>query len=128
MTTDRRIDAKEIKKRKIIFVVVFCTLITSSAQFLLKRGLDQFSLSIPAVITNYNIILGFVAYGVGALLFMYALKHLDLSVAYPIMSLSFVWVSLISVWFLSETLILLQWMGVLSILAGVSLIGAGDAR
>jgi len=64
------------------------------------------------------------AYGLATLIYIPALRGGDLSVLYPIISLSFVAVSLLSVWLLKERMNLLKWIGIVLIIAGVSLIGA----
>ena len=47
------------------------------------------------------------------------LSKIDLSVAVPIASFSYILVALVSILFLHETIILLRWMGIFLILTGV---------
>lgn len=77
------------------------------------------------LITNYYLIAGFALYGLGALLLIVALKYGELSTLYPFIALGFIWVSIASIIFLSESMSFLKWGGVIFILAGVSLIGKG---
>ncbi|HLD04197.1 MAG TPA: EamA family transporter [Candidatus Nanoarchaeia archaeon] len=108
-----------------IFITLFCTLLTSLGQLLLKWGSSKLELSFWALVTNYYLIGGCIVYGVGAILLIVALKYGELSTLYPLIALSFVWVGLLSIYLLHEEVTLLNWMGIVSILGGVSSIGWG---
>jgi len=71
------------------------------------------------------LVLGFLAYGLAAVLFVIALRLGDLSLLYPVWSLSFVWITLVSVFFLGETVSVQNWLGIALIIAGISFIGFG---
>ena len=108
------------------FVLAFlCTVFISSAQLFLKLGADRIEPSFVLIITNVSIIIGFVLYAIGALVLVSALKHGDLSVVYPFLSLSFIWVALLSLIFLGEILLLMQWLGIFIIIIGVFFVGWG---
>lgn len=118
----------DLKKKKLssaIVIVIFCTIFTSLAQLFLKFGADKLELSFVGLITNLFLILGCVFYGIGAIILVLALKYGDLSVVYPFISLSFIWVALLSMIFLRESLALLQWVGILIIITGVSFVSWG---
>ena len=66
--------------------------------------------------------LGVGAYGLEILLYTLALQRLDLSVAFPIGSLCFVGVALLSKLVLGEAVGFRRWLGVGIILTGVSLL------
>lgn len=108
----------------IVLVIIF-TLFSTTAQFLYKRGAQDLSIDIIAIITNYNIIAGLFLYGCAAAILLFALKNAQLSVIYPFIALSFVWVALSAYFFLDETLSLITWAGILFIVVGVSLVGYG---
>ena len=112
---------------KAIFLVVLCTIMTSAGQVLWKLSTKNIN-SFFSAITNPLLILGFVCYGVGAVLLILALKRGNLSVLYPIVALSFVWVTIVSIFLFSENVNVYNWLGVLAILFGVSLIGYGSSR
>jgi uncharacterized membrane protein len=65
-------------------------------------------------------------YGVSTAMFIPALKGGELSVLYPLVALTYVWVSLLSVKFLNEKMNKMKWIGILLILFGVTLIGIGS--
>jgi len=99
------------------------------AQILYKIGSARLSLDIYSIITNVPIIAGLFLYFIGALLLVWALKKGDLSILYPFLALSYVWVPLFSMLLLPvpERMNLLKWSGVVVIMAGVSLIGIGSS-
>jgi len=55
-----------------------------------------------------------------------SLKYGELSVLYPIIALSFVWVNIISFELLGESLNTFKWAGVSLIIIGVTCIGFGS--
>jgi multidrug transporter EmrE-like cation transporter len=64
------------------------------------------------------IALGIAAYALEILLYTLALHRLDVSVAFPLGSLCFVGVAILSRWFLGEAVGKVRWLGVGCILAG----------
>lgn len=114
-----------MKKRiKNILLVIGATFFTTIAQFLFKLGSASFDLSFSGII-NFYIVPGFIAYGIAALLFIFALRDGELSVLYPIWSLSFVWITFVSLVFLNEIVTLIKWAGIFFIVAGISILGIG---
>lgn len=105
-------------------LTLLAVLVGAIGPILLKKGADQFSLNPKKLLRNKALIGGVFAYGLATLIYIPALRGGDLSVLYPIISLSFVAVSLLSVWLLKERMNLLKWIGIVLIIAGVSLIGA----
>ena len=112
----------EINKRTSVFLMLFCTLLTSIAQVFLKKG----AMLLPSFFTNWQLLIGCILYGTAAVIFIIALKGGELSVLYPIIATSYVWVNLLSGYYFNETITLLKWLGILSIVVGVSLIGRGS--
>jgi drug/metabolite transporter (DMT)-like permease len=104
--------------------MIVCTLVTSSAQLVYKHGLNQDILFKVFLF----IILGLALYGIGALLLTIALKGGDLSVLYPIIALSYVFVNIGSRLFFNEDITVLKWIGIIVIILGVSIIGYGGNR
>ena len=113
-----------VKNNKIaILIVITCTVLTSLGQLFLKKG--TYNISFEDIIYNYWLFAGLIMYSLGAVLFILALKFGDLSLVYPIISLSFVWVALLSFFFLNESLSVSKLTGIPLILTGVCLIGVG---
>jgi uncharacterized membrane protein len=110
-----------------ILLVIICTLFTASGQYFIKKGLSNAGAktSLLAYI-NMTMIGGLILYGLGALLLIWALRKGSLSVLYPLISLGFIWAALLGLSFLGETVSLLNWIGIVGIIMGVSIIGGSD--
>ena len=109
-----------------ILLVLITTIFTSTAQVFWKFGADRLVLTLMGIITNYHIWIGFFFYGIAAIILIFSLKHGELSVLYPVVATSYIWVSLLAVRFFGESITPLKWVGIASILFGISLIGFGS--
>jgi undecaprenyl phosphate-alpha-L-ara4N flippase subunit ArnE len=70
--------------------------------------------------------LGFVLYGIGAIVMLIAYKFGSLSVLQPMLSLNYVLSIILAATILNEKITLIKIIGVLVIILGVILIGGGD--
>tara|TARA_B100000315_G_C14250536_1_gene439551 strand:- start:31 stop:405 length:375 start_codon:yes stop_codon:yes gene_type:complete len=111
-----------------IGLVFMATLITSTAQIMYKMGADRLSLDVFSVLTNVPLFLGILLYLVAAGVLLLALKHGELSVLYPIVATSYIWVSLLSSRFFGEVINIYKWIGIIIIVIGVVLIGIGSKK
>ena len=109
-----------------MLLVLFTTLLTSSAQILYKLGIPSLEFTIKGIFTNYYLISGLVLYGIGAILIIISFRGGEVSVLYPIIATSYIWVSLLSVKFLGEAMNFFKWAGVIAIIGGIALIGLGS--
>ena len=107
-------------------LVLFTTLLTSSAQILWKKGSATLAFNILSIITNYYLIGGILLYVVGGTLLIISFRGGEVSVLYPIIATSYIWVSLLSVKFLGEQMNDFKWLGVAAIIAGIASIGYGS--
>jgi len=123
------------------FLLVFCcTLLAAAAQILVKRGAQQLGVHItlqqtvrnPAlffrfalsILTNVQLFAGYVLSGMNAALLTLALKGQELSRIYPIIALTFVWVTGLSlILFPAEHMNAYRGAGIILIVAGVSILG-----
>ncbi len=108
-----------------IISVMLATLLTATGQFLFKLGTANLTLGWD-LFQNWYLIGGFAIYGISAAILVISLKYGELSVLYPVISLSFVWVNIISFEFLGEELTSFKWAGVSLIILGVTCIGFGS--
>ena len=109
-----------------IGLVILATLIGAFAPILLKKAYAKKLSSVSALATNYYLFGGVALYAIGTVLFIPALKGGDLSVLYPFVALTYIWVSLLSVKFLGEKMNKYKWIGIALIIIGVSFIGIGS--
>ncbi len=110
-----------------IMLVILGTFIGMFAPVLLKKASGEFNRNLFQQLKNFNLILGLVLYVLSAIVFVIALRGGDLSLLYPLVSVSYVWVSLLSIKFLREKMNKYKWTGIAFIILGVSLIGLGSA-
>lgn len=115
----------EKKKLAIILVVIF-TLFTAFGQLLWKLSTKDLALSIKGTILNPFLVLGFIVYAIGSVIFIFALKKGDLSMVFPFISLSFIWVALLSIFFLNEAITITNWIGIILVIFGVSFVARGS--
>ena len=111
-------------KKQSIALVFICTILGAAAQILMKMGsthLDHFD--IMKVITNVPLFIGYALYGINTILLMFALRDGELSKLYPIIALTYVWVTVLSVYFFRESLSFWKVAGIAIIVAGVSVLG-----
>jgi len=106
-------------------IVALATLVGSSGALFFKLTSSKIEKNLFKLLKVPSLYLGFLFYGLSALLFVYGLRYGDLSALYPVAGLSYVWVSLLSVKFLNEKMNGYKWLGVCLILLGVIFIGLG---
>ncbi|MBI2145837.1 EamA family transporter [Candidatus Woesearchaeota archaeon] len=106
-------------------LVGISTLLGAIGALLFKISSTRITFNFVSLFRNVPIYFGIFLYGISALLFVYALRFGDLSSLYPIAGLSYVWVSLLSVFFLGERMNGYKWAGIASIMTAVVFIGIG---
>jgi len=108
-----------------IALVITAATLGSFGPILLKKASKDLTFNIKTIISNKYLLGGLVFYGIGTVLFIPALKGGELSVLYPLVATTYVWVSLLSVKFLKEKMNAFKWIGVFLIIIGVALVGLG---
>ena len=114
--------------RRSIALVFLCTLLGAAAQLFFKRASEHFSLNLIDDVTNVWLIIGLLLYGAFMLLMVVALQHGELSMLYPIISLTYVWVTLLSYTLLHEPPNLFKNVGITVIVVGVGVLGRGGSK
>ncbi len=126
--------------RKALLLVFTCTLIGALAQILMKQGSSQIGSHISlmqvaqkpvlfvsyslGIITNVRLFAGYCLYGINTFLMALALKGRELSRLYPIIALTYVWVTILSLFILpGEHLNFFRAIGIGFIVGGVSVLG-----
>ena len=106
----------------IIISMIIATFLAGIGAIFLKLGATQFNLNPIDQIKNWKLITGLTLYGISAIIFLTVLKTSELSFAYPLVAMTYIWVILFSTIFLKETIEITQWTGIALILAGVIII------
>lgn len=113
---------------KSVFLVLVCTFLGAVAQVLFKFGSNKLLHDgIQGIITNYWIYSGYFCYFLSSILLIIALKNGELSVLYPIIAMTYIWVSLLSpMFFQTDDFSILKFIGLFFIFFGVTSIGVGS--
>ena len=80
-------------------------------------------LTILSVVTNWALIGGLALYGVSTLLLVLALRDGELSLLYPVIALTYVWVTILSLIIFHDKANPLRLTGIAIIVIGVAVLG-----
>lgn len=115
--------------RQSIALVFLCTLFGAAAQILFKFGANALVSGNPlAMMQSVPLLAGCSLYGISTGLLVLALKDGELSILYPVISLTYIWVMFLSMAFFKESMNPYRLLGVLVIVAGVALLGRGSRQ
>jgi multidrug transporter EmrE-like cation transporter len=78
--------------------------------------------------TNVPLIAGYGIYGISTVLLVLALRSAHLSVLYPIISLTYVWVTILSVLIFNESMNVYKVVGLAIVVCGVAVLGLGGRK
>ena len=109
-----------------MLLVMSATLVGAFGPILLKKASEKKLSNIRSILSNYHLFGGVALYGIGTIIFIIALRGGDLSILFPLVALTYIWVSFLSVKFLGEKMNKIKWLGILLIIIGVSFIGLGS--
>ena len=124
-----------MKTKKWAIAMVFAsTLFAATGQLLIKAGMNNVNadiLSYDAAAIFWRVlplVAGYGLYGLAAAVLVVSLKYGELSVLYPIYAMNFIWVAIASpVVFPGQDIMNpMKWSGIISVVAGVALIGLGS--
>lgn len=111
-----------------VLLVSLCTVIGAAAQILLKIGANQLVSSNPLrMLMNPWLFCGYALYGMSTGLLILALRKGQLSVLYPVIALTYVWVTILSMAVFKETMNPFKAIGLSIVVAGVAVLGR-DSR
>lgn len=105
--------------------VVLGSLIGSFGAVQLKSGTQTLQLNLRSVLTNWHLGFGICLYVLSSVFFVFGLRRGELSVLYPLVSLSYVWTTFWSRAFFGEAITRNKIYALVLILAGVTLLGWG---
>lgn len=99
---------------------------TTLGQLLQKLGVERHKASDNpsklALLLSREILLGIVCLGLGAASWLLVLAQMEVSQAFPLLSLNFILVLLVSRFYFQENVPWIRWLGVLCIMSGVVLL------
>ena len=115
-------------RRRSVLLVFCCTILGAAAQLLMKLGMAHFNPQPMALLTNLPLVAGYALYGINTLMLVLALRDGELSMLYPIIALTYVWVTLLSYLLLGEKSNLFKNIGIATIVIGVAVLGRGGRK
>ncbi|MBI2934954.1 MAG: EamA family transporter [Chloroflexi bacterium] len=116
-----------------IALVFICVVMGAFGQIFMKMGMEKIgpigSISrllqrefLLHIFTTAPVMLGLALYAVSAFLWLAALSSLNVSFAYPLLSLAYVLVAVISYFMLKEPITAIRWIGIIMTVVGSFLI------
>ena len=115
----------------LILLVVTAALIGAIGQLLLKRGMSiigEVTIGVMAknfvlyLFTNPFIFFGLFLYGLSTVFYLTALSRGELSLIFPIISVSYIFAAIGAFFFFGEKISVVRWLGIITIVTGVFLI------
>ena len=124
-------------RQRAAIVVAACTILGAVAQILIKVGMSPDHLDLSgkgivaialAAVTDLPLLAGYSCYGLFTVAMVMALREGELSKLFPIIALTYVWVTLLSYWLLKDTPNWYKNSGIAIIVLGVAILGQGGER
>jgi undecaprenyl phosphate-alpha-L-ara4N flippase subunit ArnE len=101
-------------------------MLLASGQVFLKFAfakMDKFSWTwkfFGALFTNWQLAASGISMLMASLIWFYIIKHYELSLAYPLTGMSYMFGTLAALWIFNESVPALRWVGVVFIMLGVA--------
>ena len=122
------VDFKKSPKLGFLLIMIG-TFFAATGQLFWKAGVMRVNFNAFVTFLNLYFLLGFVCYGIALFFMIGSFKSGELSVIYPVIAMSYVWVSLASpLIFPGDYMTPLRWVGVIIILFSVSLLGISSSK
>jgi len=113
------------------FLLLFISIsLAIVGQILMKQGMMMFGkfpvtqllVNILPMVFQPYVFLGIMCFGVSSIFWLVILSRIDLSMAYPLVSVAYVVVAIFSYFVFKENVSLIRWLGIITICLGVFLI------
>ena len=111
---------------RLLFFMIFQSAFLASSQVFLKLAMSKttkFSFTwtyFKDLLTNWHFAISGVCMIAATLIWMYILKHFELSIAYPLVSISYIFGMFAAMFIFHEAIPITRWIGVALIIAGVA--------
>jgi multidrug transporter EmrE-like cation transporter len=107
--------------------VIVGSVVGSFGAVFLKLGAERLQINLLSLATNWRLAVGIVFYLLSSVFYTIGVKHGELSVLYPLVSVGSAWTLLWSKLFLGEELTKAKFVAVGMILTGCLLLGLGGS-
>ncbi len=106
-----------------MIVLLFSVILNAGGQVFFKAERSGCpNCNLISILSHGETWIGFLLYGLSAICWLWVLSRVQLSFAYPLLSLSFPIVVVLSVIYFAEVITPIRWIGVSLIVIGVSLL------
>jgi multidrug transporter EmrE-like cation transporter len=114
-----------------LLIVMICILLGAFGQISLKYGMktigsiafsDMFFSKFFKILFQPFVFIGILLYAISMLLWLIAISKLELSFAYPLLSIGYIVVAFLSFIFFKENITLIRWTGIVLIVIGCFLL------
>lgn len=109
-----------------IVLVLAASLVGSVGAAFLKSGAERLHRDLASLLGNWRLAMGVVVFVLSSLLYLKGIKHGELTVLYPMVSLGYVWTLLWSRLFFGEPLTREKFAGLGLILLGIVMLAVGN--
>jgi multidrug transporter EmrE-like cation transporter len=128
VTASSQIDPAAARRRSIALVFC-CTILGAAAQILMKWGANNLAHpGLIGMVTNMPLMAGYTLYGFSTVLLVLALKDGELSLLYPVIALTYVWVTALSFLIFHDKVNAFKVAGIVIIVAGVVVLSRGGKK
>ena len=104
-----------------VYSLLLLTVLCSTASQLCQKQAARVAIDTDGSVLNSWFLAGAALLGGGLLLWLMVLSRMEVSIAYPALSLNYVLVLLAARWLFGESIQLHRWIGSLSIIAGIAI-------
>ena len=114
---------------KAMLLVLFCTFVNAASQVFIKKGTASLGAhpslveTAVGIFTRPMLFSGYALLGASTVMFVLALRRGELSLLFPILTLGYVWVTILSVLIFHDSMNLFKIAGVAVIILGVAILG-----
>jgi multidrug transporter EmrE-like cation transporter len=116
-------------RRQSIALVFCCTILGAAAQILMKTGANTLAHpGLIGIITSLPLMAGYSLYGMSTLLLILALRDGELSLLYPVIALTYIWVTILSVLIFKDSINGFKLIGIAIIVTGVAVLGRSGTK
>lgn len=109
-----------------VVLVLVAGFFGSIAMALLKSGASKLEFNLKSVLSNPHLLLGIVMFCFSSVFFVLGIRHGELTVLYPMVSLGYVWALLWARIFFKERMTAAKLAGLGMILSGIVMLYAGS--
>ena len=113
-----------------LFYLALTVLLTSVSQLLQKKA--AMDVSIPGehkpLLSNVSFVVSGILLGISLITWLQVLNTIEVSIAYPMLSLNYIVVLILANVFLGEAVPSHRWIGVICIFTGVTVLASGHLR